>query len=348
MKREQLKAAEKAMKAWLSHPNELGKDPHKLECVKEFDLHDMHYYVFRFKEKMLGEWKLGVCGGYEEDSLEHSGHLFSDYKKYDENTAVSDAIEIVERIRSYWMERAKEQEEFNRKFKENVSFRTQEEIPVETIESQFVKSESRFFIKVGEIDCPTGRIITADPLAYLGSSHFSPELAQAIPVGTYPVLVSVCRHEDIGIRMCTAKLKVKEDKPVRYVRTTAIPETAIQVKDGVLEGFPVDAGMMCFCDAQVEKEYSAFLDEWYSKNPDGNHYDDYFAEFFAKSYEEMPAYQRKGGDFIQWENPNTGNKMVMISSGLGDGFYNSYYGYNDKDEVCEIIVPLLNPEIFGC
>ena len=349
MSKEQLRAAEKAMSDWLSHPNELGKKPFQLDCTKEFDLHGLHYYIFRFKEKMLGEWKLSVCGGYEDNSLEHCGHIFSDYKKYNEKTALEEAIEIVESIRAYWMEKVNKQEDFQTKIQKNIDFRTQDEIAVEDIEKQFVKNESRFYITIGEIDCPTGNIIVADPLAYVPSSHFSPVLAETFPCGTYSVEVSVCRQEDIELRMCTARLKIKDSKVVVYKKAASTNETAIKLKNGdILEGFPVDAGMICFCDAQVANEYRLFLDKWYSENPDKNHYDDYFASYFEKSYQERPAYQREGGDFIEWTNPETGNKFVMIASGLGDGFYNSYYGYDCKDEICEIIVPLVNPEVFGC
>ena len=349
MNKEQIKAAEKAMKEWLAHPNELGKEPVRIECTKEFDLHELHYYIFRFKAKLLGEWMLGVCGGYEEDSLEHCGHIFSDLKKYNEKTALEDAAAIVERIRAYWMGQAAKQAEFEEKLKENAAFITQEEIPAEAIESQFVKSESRFFLKVGQTNCPTGKIIAADPLAYLPSSHYSPVLAESIPAGTYCVEVSVCRQEQIGIRMCTARLKVKDTKAVTYKKASATNESAIKSQDGdVLDGFPVDAGMICLCDAKVAEEYIHFLDKWHEQTPEGNHYDDYFAAFFAKSYEQMPAYQREGGDFIEWTNPETGSKMVMIASGFGDGLYNSYYGYDADGEICEIIVPLVNPAIFGC
>jgi len=34
-------------------------------------------------------------------------------------------------------------------------------------------------------------------------------------------------------------------------------------KDGVLSGFPVDAGMISICDEQVAKEYKDFINEWY-------------------------------------------------------------------------------------
>lgn len=346
MNKQQLEAAKKSMIGWLSHANELGKAPVKIECTKEFDLHDLHYYVFRFKAKVLGEWMLAVCGGYEGDELEHCGHVFSDMKKYEEKTAVEDAIEIVERIRAYWMERARKQEEFQAKFKMNTAFRTQEEIDVEEIESQFVKTENRYFLTVGEIGCPTGNIVVADPLAYLPSTDYSPVLAERISVGKYPVEVSICRQADIGVRMCTARIRVKDTKAVKYVKTKATNETAIKLKDGVMEGFPVDAGMISFCDAQVADEYRAFLDKWYKANQNGNHYDDYFAAYFAESYKALPAYQRQGGDFIEWLNPDTGNKMVMIASGFGDGFYNSYYGYDAEDEICQIVVPMVNPAIF--
>lgn len=344
----QLNAAEKAMIEWLSAPEELGKAPYKIECTKEFDLHDLHYYVFRFKEKLLGEWMLGVCGGYEENDLEHCGHVFSEFKKYDEKSSLDDATAIVESIRAYWMEKARAQEEFQARFKENNDFRTQEEIPADAIINQFVKNESRYYLTVGQIDCPTGQIITADPLAYLPSLQFSPILAENIPSGAYSIDVSICRQNDIGIRMCTARLKINDTDAVTYKRATATPDSAIKLKDGIIEGFPVDAGMICLCDAQVAKEYRDFIEKWYSQHPEGNHYDDYFAAFFAESYNKMPTCQRKDGDFIEWTNPDTGNRMVMIASGFGDGFYNGYYGYDNQGNICEIIVPMVNPEIFGC
>ncbi|MBR4036618.1 MAG: DUF4241 domain-containing protein [Oscillospiraceae bacterium] len=346
MNTQQLEAAKKSMIDWLSHPQELGKAPYKIECSKEFDLHGLHYYVFRFKTAMLDKWKLAVCGGYEENSLEHSGHIFSDMKEYNDKTAIEDAVGIVERIRAYWMQRARQQEELENKIRANNEFRTAETVPAEAIAGQFVKNESRFYLTVGYVDLPTGNVVAADPLVYLPSLQFSPVLAQAVPRGSYPVMVSICRSGSIGLRMCTAMLKINDNPVIKYVRAESSEETAIKLKDGKMDGFPVDAGMMCFGDARTADEYRVFLDKWYQANPDGNHYDDYFAAMFAQSYNDLPAYQREGGDFIQWTNPDTGSKMVMIASGLGDGFYCSYYGYDRDEEICRIIVPMVNPDIF--
>lgn len=106
MNQEQRKAAEEAMAQWLAHPQELGKRPAKIECAGEFDLKELHYYIFKYKKSMLGKWLLGVCGGYEGDALEHCGHVFSEMQVYTPETAQADAEALVETVRTYWMEQA--------------------------------------------------------------------------------------------------------------------------------------------------------------------------------------------------------------------------------------------------
>lgn len=346
MNKKQMEATELAMINWLADPEELGKAPAKIECVDEFDLHDLHYYVFRFKKGVFSNWLVGVCGGYEENSYDHCGHVYSQMDKYDRQTAVDLCIEMVEKIRAYWMQEAQRQQ-LQEAFERNLKFISQTEIDVDVIERQFVKSESFFYLTVGKIDCPTGRLIVSDPLCYLPTNRFSPELDITIPVGTYLVEVSIFRNSIVGIRMCTARLKIKDTKAIRYVRAMPTVKTAnANGKDGILSGFPVDAGMMGFCDVQVADEYRAFLEQWHQENPGKNHYDDYFAKYFAQSEKELPAYQREGGDFIEWANPQTGHKMVMIASGFGDGFYQCYWGYDENNEICECIVPMVNPELF--
>lgn len=103
---QQQNAALESMKEWLAHPDELGKEPAKIELAGEFDLHELHYYIFKYKKSILGKWLLGVCGGYEPGETEHCGHVFSEMEPYEETTAKEKAIAMVEMIRSYWMEQA--------------------------------------------------------------------------------------------------------------------------------------------------------------------------------------------------------------------------------------------------
>lgn len=215
------------------------------------------------------------------------------------------------------------------------------------IKKQFVKTNTRNYLTIGKISCPTGKIVVSDPLAYLASGQFCPILEQTIPTGEYRVEVSIYRSNEIGIRMCTARLKIKESEAIIYKLATPTEESAaFKARDGIMSGFPVDAGMIAICDEQVGKEYKSFLDNWHKNNPNKNHYDDYFSSFFKESENKLPQYQREEGDFIEWENPDTKNKLVMISSGFGDGFYQSYFGYDSNNEICELIVPLVNPDLF--
>ena len=100
-------AAMESMIDWLADERELGRKPSKIEIAGEFDLHEMHYYIFKYKKTMLGKWLLGVCGGYESPSdTEHCGHIFSEMQLYDPATAEQEAIAMVEMIREYWMKQA--------------------------------------------------------------------------------------------------------------------------------------------------------------------------------------------------------------------------------------------------
>jgi hypothetical protein len=85
MRPTQYEAALAAMTAWLSHPQELGHEPAEIECTGTFVLHDMTYYIFKYKDTKDSEWLLGVNGGYEGDSLSDCGHTFSEMEPYDRN-----------------------------------------------------------------------------------------------------------------------------------------------------------------------------------------------------------------------------------------------------------------------
>jgi len=103
----QKQAAIQSMIDWLGDERELGRKPSKIEIAGEFDLHGMHYYIFKYKKTLLGKWLLGVCGGYEHPSdTQHCGHVFSEMTPYNPITAEQEATAMVEMIRQYWMKQA--------------------------------------------------------------------------------------------------------------------------------------------------------------------------------------------------------------------------------------------------
>ncbi|MCI8422849.1 MAG: DUF4261 domain-containing protein [Lawsonibacter sp.] len=103
----QQQAALAAMEEWLSHPRELGKKPSKLEIAGEFDLHEMHYYICKYKKSLLGKWLVGVAGGYEDrETPDNCGHTFSEMEPYDPGDAEAKCAALVEKVRQLWMEQA--------------------------------------------------------------------------------------------------------------------------------------------------------------------------------------------------------------------------------------------------
>ena len=62
-------------------------------------MHELHYYIFKFKKLALGKWLFGICGGYEDDELENCGHVYSEMEEYHKETAVEQATALIEYVR---------------------------------------------------------------------------------------------------------------------------------------------------------------------------------------------------------------------------------------------------------
>ena len=199
-------------------------------------------------------------------------------------------------------------------FEKNLSFLRKDEYSKEFIENLFTESDRISLHTVGEVDFPTGQVIIADPLCYLHSEENRKILDRTIPIGKYEVELAILNSKTISKRVIGARLKIKNDKIIRYEQT--------QNKSSNLNGFGVDAGLASFCDASVAEEYTKF----YSNN-------DYFIKLL------------QGKQFIHWELPGTNHKIAMFETGFGDGYYMSLYGLNEKDEVCELVIPFINPEL---
>lgn len=233
----------------------------------------------------------------------------------------------------------------NEVFRDNLKFISQTELDAELMQRTFSKTDTRDHLVIGTVDLPTGRIRVGDPLSYMGTREFSPELNRSVTPGSYPVELAFITTQFDTVRITASRIKITDEKAVRYELAEPVHGTAaMECSDGDLSGFPVDAGMMGFMDAAVMEEYAKFLSDWHRDDPDKNHYDDYFADFFAKSYDKLPQYQRSGGDFIEWTLPKTDHRIIMNATGFGDGFYQIFWGIDKDGNICEVTVPLINAD----
>lgn len=231
-------------------------------------------------------------------------------------------------------------------FEKNLKFLNKEAYPAEFFQSLFIKNAKTEVFEAGTTDFPTGEVVLADPLAYLGSKYQT-VLEKKIPAGSYPVELSICRSGIVGLRIAGARLRISEKPTISY--EIAMPKGSFREdlgKPGVWTFFGVDTGLACFADIRTAEENRIFFEKWQKENPEKNKYKDYFAELFLQSYAAYPQLQNQGGSFLHWEMPETGHEMVLFASGMGDGVYSGYWGLNAEGEITCLVVPFMNPEFF--
>ncbi len=192
------------------------------------------------------------------------------------------------------------------------------------------------YLSLGEITIPTGQIIVCDPLVYF---HNSLPFNKRVRSGKYPVTVCIAKTKDSGDRYAVVKLEISKTKATKWELAITDGQDVSELKDkDEFFGFPVDAGLGCFMDLQTRQLFNEFDDEFMKQNPDGNIYDDLFADEFKKNALDQndPA---DAGDWLNFHLPNKPElNIIMFHSGYGDGVYPSYWGTNDMGEICSLIV----------
>ena len=83
------------------------------------------------------------------------------------------------------------------------------------------------------------------------------------------------------------------------------------------------------------------------ENPEGNIYDNFFAQEFKKSYEKSGIPENRRG-LDQFQNTGYDLSIPMIQTGFGDGVYPAYFGYDENKNICELVVQYIAIEMaFG-
>ncbi|MBR1737529.1 MAG: hypothetical protein IJ736_11030, partial [Firmicutes bacterium] len=88
---------------WLKHPNELGKEPSKIEFVKEFTDDDSNCLIFKYKKGLFSPWLLAIHS--------EAVGVFSEQEKYDEKRDIEQAKKLLDFLKQYWKSVAKSVEE---------------------------------------------------------------------------------------------------------------------------------------------------------------------------------------------------------------------------------------------
>ncbi len=192
------------------------------------------------------------------------------------------------------------------------------------------------FLYLGKLHLSTGQIIACDPLVCL---YDTSAFTKTVQPGNYSVIASIAKTEKSGDRYAVVKLEFSRDRAIKWeMAVTEHQDIKELTEDDDFIGFPVDAGLGCFCDAETQQLYNEFYTDFMQRNPEANIYDDFFAAEFKKNAIDQNDPQDIG-DWLNFYLPNRPDlNVIMFHSGYGDGVYPCYWGLNAEGKICSLIV----------
>ena len=157
---------------------------------------------------------------------------------------------------------------------------------------------------LGELYLPSGRVAACDPFV-------DPEVvpfARVVPSGRYPVDLAVARFDGDGDeRVAAARVRFGVGEPARW------EPALIAGGAGDADGYGVDSARGCLASAEALAVHAARLAE-------GDEHAERIGEAMARSY----RHTREWANVVLDEE--SGLNLVVFSTGLGDGFYASFWG----------------------
>jgi len=190
---------------------------------------------------------------------------------------------------------------------------------------------------LGVLNVPTGHIIVCDPL--VGIYETNP-LTRTVAPGQYPVNVCVAKPAEGESHYALAKIEFRPARAVKWEMAVAAGQDLAELQQpDEFFGFPVDAGLACFCDAETRGLYNQFATQLHQNSSVAfNIYNDFFAAQFKKNAVN-PADPKDIGDWLNFYLPNNpAHNILMFVSGNGDGAYPCFWGISEQGEVCSLVI----------
>ena len=174
---------------------------------------------------------------------------------------------------------------------------------------------------------PTGSIVACDPFVFFDTVPFT----QRVPAGKYTVLASIAQL-NAEERTAYLKLKISDELTMHWELAVLPGQDPKTLLPGMYFGYPVDSGVGSMMDAGAAAYFLKKLEDEASHNRDD------YANFMVSEMEKKRVQTWDWGIFGQ---PGSPANMVAVSSGLGDGRYPSYFGFDAEGRVTEFVTDFL-------
>jgi hypothetical protein len=175
---------------------------------------------------------------------------------------------------------------------------------------------------LGELVVPTGYIVACDPFVCSYAAPFTFK----VPCGSHPVELSIAAFANNDQRVAFARIRFRDSRSFRWEMALVGDQDPTKLEEGYFFGYPVDSGTGCFMDAESARAFNKCLEN---------------EEFVNFMMSEMEKTYVSTWDWASFTFDQTSGNLFTFHSGLGDGSYPSYFGFDENDQVTELITDFI-------
>jgi hypothetical protein len=173
---------------------------------------------------------------------------------------------------------------------------------------------------IGDLHISSGEVIACDPFT---SPDVEPFTVVVTP-GTYPLILSVANYEDEDQRVAGAMLRISNEKAMAWQMALQTGQGLEELEADEIFGHDVDSGTSCMMDADAAQSLMEKMEA-----------DESYFETIIREMDKTYV------DTWSWANismnEETKANMIAFSSGMGDGLYASYFGFDASGNVVSLI-----------
>ena len=216
--------------------------------------------------------------------------------------------------------------------RQNQNFCQRNYVETEQIFDLFSNNEKTQLVKVGDMDATSNRLMLSDP-CYLGSNMVLP-MERTTREGKCPVFASVLTTMMTGRVIAGVKIKVSDTATVRYELAMPLGIKAWTVDDPMVYPYvDISTGIGCAVDKETELAFAAAYN---------NYFNIHGKDMILDLLEPMV---RENG-YAMFTIPGTEVTVPLFMTGLGQGAYNAYWGFDKENKLTELVFPFVYPELF--
>ena len=187
-------------------------------------------------------------------------------------------------------------------------------------------------VKVGDMDATANRLMLSDP-CYLGSNMVLP-MERTTQIGKLPVFASILTTKMTGRVVAGIKIKLSEESTLRYELAMPLGIKAWIVDDAMVYPYvDVATGIACVVDKETELPFAAAYNNYFNINGK-----DMVLDLLEPMVSET--------GYAMFTIPDTNVTIPMFRTGLGQGAYNAFWGFDKDNKLTELVFPFVYPELF--